>query len=137
MVSSPAQPLAALGPHGKLGVMVCGHGSRNRLAVGEFAQLAEGLRTRLPGVPVDYGYLEFARPILRDGLDNLRAQGVEHVLAVPGMLFAAGHAKNDIPSVLNTYAAETGLRIEVEAGDGHSDYWLLTPDDIAHGQATN
>jgi sirohydrochlorin cobaltochelatase len=112
MVSSPAQPLAALGPHGKLGVMVCGHGSRNRLAVGEFAQLAEGLRARLPGVPVDYGYLEFARPILRDGLDNLRSQGVEHVLAVPGMLFAAGHAKNDIPSVLNTYAAETGLRID-------------------------
>jgi sirohydrochlorin cobaltochelatase len=112
MVSSPAQPLTALGPHGKLGVMVCGHGSRNRLAVGEFAQLAEGLRARLPGVPVDYGYLEFARPILRDGLDNLRAQGVEHVLAVPGMLFAAGHAKNDIPSVLNTYAAETGLRID-------------------------
>ncbi|CAK6696673.1 sirohydrochlorin chelatase [Synechococcus sp. BA-124 BA4] len=112
MVSSPAQPLTALGPHGKLGVMVCGHGSRNRLAVGEFAQLAEGLRARLPGVPVDYGYLEFARPILRDGLDNLRSQGVEHVLAVPGMLFAAGHAKNDIPSVLNTYAAETGLRID-------------------------
>jgi sirohydrochlorin cobaltochelatase len=28
------------------------------------------------------------------------------------MLFAAGHAKNDIPSVLNTYTAETGLRID-------------------------
>jgi sirohydrochlorin cobaltochelatase len=28
------------------------------------------------------------------------------------MLFAAGHAKNDIPSVLNTYAAQTGLRID-------------------------
>ena len=26
------------------------------------------------------------------------------------MLFAAGHAKNDIPSVLNTYTAETGCR---------------------------
>jgi sirohydrochlorin cobaltochelatase len=34
------------------------------------------------------------------------------VLAVPAMLFAAGHTKNDIPSVLNTYAAETGLRID-------------------------
>ncbi|MFZ9974728.1 MAG: sirohydrochlorin chelatase, partial [Vulcanococcus sp.] len=97
---------------GPIGVLICGHGSRNRQAVGEFAQLAEGLRDLLPGVPVEYGYLEFARPILRDGLESLRAQGVKRVLAVPGMLFAAGHAKNDIPSVLNTYAAETGLRID-------------------------
>ena len=97
---------------GPIGVMICGHGSRNRQAVAEFAQLAEGLRAQLPGVPVEYGYLEFARPILRDGLESLRAQGVKRVLAVPGMLFAAGHAKNDIPSVLNTYAAETGLRID-------------------------
>jgi sirohydrochlorin cobaltochelatase len=97
---------------GPIGVLICGHGSRNRQAVGEFAQLAEGLRKLLPGVPVEYGYLEFARPILRDGLESLRAQGVKRVLAVPGMLFAAGHAKNDIPSVLNTYAAETGLRID-------------------------
>ena len=59
---------------------------------------------QLPCDAVEYGYLEFARPIIRDGLDRLRAQGRHHVLAVPGMLFAAGHAKNDIPSVLNTYA---------------------------------
>jgi sirohydrochlorin cobaltochelatase len=95
-----------------LGVMICGHGSRNRLACEEFAQLAHGLRRRLPEVPVEHGYLEFARPILRDGLDRLRERGVSRVLAVPGMLFAAGHAKNDIPSVLNTYAAETGLEIQ-------------------------
>lgn len=87
------------------GVMLCGHGSRNRLAVGEFAALADRLRERLPGVPVEYGYLEFANPVLHAGLDRLRAQGVKRVLAAPGMLFAAGHAKNDIPSVLNTYAA--------------------------------
>src|SRR5690606_893706 len=35
----------------------------------------------------------------------LRATGVDRILAVPGMLFAAGHAKNDIPSVLNSYSA--------------------------------
>lgn len=87
------------------GVMLCGHGSRNRLAVGEFAALAERLRQRLPGVPIEYGYLEFANPVLHLGLDRLRERGVKRVLAVPGMLFAAGHAKNDIPSVLNTYAA--------------------------------
>ena len=38
----------------------------------------------------------------------MRAQGVDHVLAVPGMLFAAGHVKNDVPSVLNAYVASTG-----------------------------
>jgi len=103
---------AALGPHGPIGVLVCGHGSRNRLAVEEFAGLAHQLQHRLAAVPVEFGYLEFARPILRDGLDVLRERGVRHVLAVPAMLFAAGHAKNDIPSVLNTYAAETGLRID-------------------------
>lgn len=86
------------------GVMLCGHGSRNQLAVGEFAVLADRLRDRLPGVPVEYGYLEFANPVLHLGLDRLRERGVRRVLAVPGMLFAAGHAKNDIPSVLNTYA---------------------------------
>jgi sirohydrochlorin cobaltochelatase len=107
-----SQVLPRQGPHGPLGVLICGHGSRNRLAVAEFAALADKLRQRLDPVPVEYGYLEFARPILREGLDALRQRGVEHVLAVPAMLFAAGHAKNDIPSVLNTYAAETGLRID-------------------------
>jgi sirohydrochlorin cobaltochelatase len=86
------------------GVMLCGHGSRNQRAVGEFAALAEQLRNR-PGVPVEYGYLEFADPVLHQGLDRLRAAGATKILAAPGMLFAAGHAKNDIPSVLNTYAA--------------------------------
>jgi sirohydrochlorin cobaltochelatase len=108
----PGQGLPGQGPHGPLGVLICGHGSRNRLAVAEFAALADQLRQRLNPVPLEYGYLEFARPILREGLDSLRQRGVEHVLAVPAMLFAAGHAKNDIPSVLNTYAAETGLRID-------------------------
>jgi len=94
------------------GVMLCGPGSRNRLAVGEFATLADALKSRLPGVPVEYGYLEFANPVIHLGLDRLREQGVKHVLAVPGMLFAAGHAKNDIPSVLKTYeATHPGLRI--------------------------
>src|SRR6185312_12594072 len=94
------------------GVMLCGHGSRNQRAVVEFASLAERLRERLPGVPVEYGYLEFANPVLHAGLEKLRALGLERILAVPGMLFAAGHAKNDIPSVLNTYAAQNGVRID-------------------------
>ena len=95
----------------KYGVMICGHGSRSKSAVEEFATLAEKLTPKFPDWPVEYGYLEFATPVIKTGLDKLREQGVNHVLAVPGMLFAAGHAKNDIPSVLNTYAAEHDITI--------------------------
>ena len=88
------------------GIMVCGHGSRDVSAVDEFAAVARGLRDRLPQYPVESGFLEFATPVIRDGLDRLRARGCKRILALPGMLFAAGHAKNDIPSVLNLWAAQ-------------------------------
>ena len=88
------------------GIMICGHGSRDEGAVAEFEKLALGIRRRSNGIPVEYGFLEFATPVIKDGLAALVNQGVTDVLAVPGMLFAAGHAKNDIPSVLNTYSAE-------------------------------
>jgi sirohydrochlorin cobaltochelatase len=90
----------------KIGIMVCGHGSRNQNAARQFSSVAAGLKGHYPDVPVEYGYLEFCNPVISDGLDKLKAQGVTRVLAVPGMLFAAGHAKNDIPSVLNTYQAQ-------------------------------
>ncbi|MEB3307407.1 MAG: sirohydrochlorin chelatase [Cyanobacteriota bacterium] len=108
----PSFALPPRGPHGRLGVLVCGHGSRNRLAVEEFAALALRLKELLAPIPVEHGYLEFARPILRESLDALRNQGVEHILAVPAMLFAAGHAKNDIPSVLRSWAADRGVRVD-------------------------
>ena len=96
----------------KYGVMICGHGSRSQSAVDEFAAMAVKMKSYFPDWPLEYGYLEFANPVIRVGLDKLREQGVTHVLAVPGMLFAAGHAKNDIPSVLNAYAEETGISIQ-------------------------
>ena len=97
---------------GKLGVMVCGHGSRDVGAVSEFNKLVAEIAGRLSHLPVESGFLEFAHPVIRDGLDSLRNQGVDHILAVPGMLFAAGHVKNDVPSVLNEYAHEHGIKIE-------------------------
>ncbi len=96
----------------KIGVMICGHGSRSQSAVDEFATLAEKLPPLLPAEwEMEYGYLEFANPVIRDGLDTLREKGCDRILAVPGMLFAAMHSKNDIPTVLNTYAAKHGLQV--------------------------
>ncbi len=96
----------------KIGVMICGHGSRSQAAVDEFAVLAQKLPALLePDWPVEYGYLEFANPVIRVGLDKLREAGCERIIAVPGMLFAAMHTKNDIPTVLAKYAAEHDIEV--------------------------
>lgn len=87
-------------------VLICGHGSRDVEAISEFEAMAERLAARLPQYRVGSAYLEFARPIIREGLEALREAGARRVLAVPGMLFAAGHVKNDLPWELNSYAAE-------------------------------
>jgi sirohydrochlorin cobaltochelatase len=89
----------------KTGILLCGHGSRDAGAIREFGELAAAFQKRLPDYDVEHAFLEFARPVIHTGLDKLRDRGADTILALPGMLFAAGHVKNDIPSVLNSYVA--------------------------------
>jgi sirohydrochlorin cobaltochelatase len=90
----------------KTAVMVCGHGSRDEEAIREFERLAGALKARLPDHDVETGYLEFARPVIREGLEALTRRGARRIVAVPGMLFAAAHVKNDLPWEINSFAAE-------------------------------
>lgn len=95
------------------GVIVCGHGSRAKVAEREFSLLAAALRQRFPHLKIEHGFLEYSAPNIHMALDRLLDQGVDRIYVVPGMLFLATHAKNDIPSVLTTYqAAHPGLEIE-------------------------
>ena len=87
-------------------VLLCGHGSRDREAVEEFEMAAAALRPRLPGFDFATGYLEFARPTIRDALAFLAARGARRILAIPGMLFAASHVKNDLPWEINSFIAD-------------------------------
>ena len=87
-------------------VLLCGHGSRDPEAVEEFELAAAALRPRLPEFDFATGYLEFARPTIRDGLASLTARGARRILAIPGMLFAASHVKNDLPWEMNSFIAD-------------------------------
>ena len=60
----------------QFGVMVCGHGSRDEDAVSEFQAVAHGIKERLPQYETDWGFLEFATPVIRNGLDALRDKGI-------------------------------------------------------------
>ena len=97
------------------GILICGHGSRAKIAEEEFSLLAKGLRERHPQLNVEYGFLEYSAPNIHMALDRLLEKGVTKIYAVPGMLFAATHAQNDIPSVLTTYQ-ERHPQLEIEYG---------------------
>ncbi len=96
-------------------IMVCGHGSRDGEATAEFGAFVRALQARVPNRAIEHGYLEFATPTIRDGLAALKAKGYRHIVAAPGMLFAAGHVKNDLPWEVNSFAA-ANPELEVRYG---------------------
>jgi sirohydrochlorin cobaltochelatase len=87
-------------------ILVVGHGSRDVEGINEFLRLSDHLRETFPERLCATGFLEFARPTIDEGLSELIRQGAKEITALPGMLMAAGHAKNDIPSELNHFQAE-------------------------------
>ena len=95
----------------EVGIFICGHGSRNKLAVNEFKFLVRCIQERFPTVKVEYGFLEFSKPSLADGLEKLKQYSIKKVIAIPAMLFAAGHVKNDIPTVLTSFAKNNNMEI--------------------------
>lgn len=87
----------------KEGILLCGHGSRKVAGVEEFKQLVEKLQDRYtPGYEVDYGFLEFNHPLFEAAVERLYQKGVRMIYALPVILFAGAHAKNDMPYELNT-----------------------------------
>ncbi len=100
-------------------ILVIGHGTRDVEGVRQFHGLAAHLRERFPDRLCATGFLEFARPTIEEGFLDLVSQGATRITAVPGMLMAAGHAKNDIPSEINELQArypEVELTYGVELG---------------------
>lgn len=88
----PVQPSPAL--------LVVGHGSRDAAAAAEFDRLVALIGALVPGTPVGAGYLELAEPHVDDAVDALVAGGATDIVAVPVVLFGAGHLKDDGPAVL-------------------------------------
>ena len=79
-------------------ILIAGHGSRDPDGIREFLGLARAFREHRPELPVGIGFLEFARPTIQEGIDQLAAAGHGRIVVLPGVLMAAGHAKNDLAS---------------------------------------
>ena len=79
-------------------IVIAGHGSRDPEGVREFERLVQLVQERARGRRVNHGFLEFARPTIDEAIRANIAAGARQVAVVPGVLLAAAHAKNDLPS---------------------------------------
>ncbi|WP_440134465.1 sirohydrochlorin chelatase [Chitinophaga sancti] len=96
------------------GILICGHGSRDPEGVRGFKELVGLLRERYPDYMVDYGFLEFSHPVYAAAVERMYMAGVREILAIPAILFAGAHAKNDIPYEMNTLQSQyKGLSIRL------------------------
>ena len=81
-------------------LLIVGHGSRDPRGAQEFHALVSLLREENPSLPIEGGFIELSRPPISECVERLVAGGSREISAVPLMLLAAGHAKNDIPATL-------------------------------------
>jgi precorrin-8X/cobalt-precorrin-8 methylmutase len=79
-------------------IVLAGHGSRDPEGVREFELLVEMVKARGGGRRISHGFLEFARPTIDEAVRANVEAGSRQVAVVPGVLLAAAHAKNDMPS---------------------------------------
>ncbi len=82
---------------GDIGVLVVGHGTCSERGRREFLDVASMLARRLSPQPVEGGFLEIAEPSLERAIDRLMQKNLGKIVVAPLLLFAAGHAKQDIP----------------------------------------
>src|SRR5882762_9004577 len=85
----------------KPAVLFVGHGSRDSEGTQEFLHIVDLFRSQDPERIVECGFLEFATPVIDEGVNRCVERGARTVAVLPGMLMAAGHAKNDIPSEIH------------------------------------
>ncbi len=88
-------------------VILVGHGTREERGTQEFFQLGQLLARQCHPMPVESALLEFERPTLIEAWQTLASQGIDHLHIAPLLLFAAGHAKNDIPGILAECSTST------------------------------
>jgi sirohydrochlorin cobaltochelatase len=81
-------------------LLIVGHGSRDPRGAREFHDLVGLVRRRNPALMVEGGFIELSQPPISECVNQLAKCGAKNVAAIPLMLLAAGHAKDDIPATV-------------------------------------
>ncbi len=81
-------------------ILIISHGSRSPKTKQEVAVLVNRLRQSLPGMIVDFAFLEIEPPSIPEGIDQCVAQGADEVVITLNFLNSGRHVNDDIPSIV-------------------------------------
>lgn len=81
------------------GIILVGHGSRVRGAEHVLPELAAKL-SRARGGPVDYAYMQFAKPTIEETIDKVAAGPLTRIILLPVFISSGQHVTSDIPLAL-------------------------------------
>ncbi|AHM68379.1 sirohydrochlorin chelatase [Paenibacillus polymyxa] len=87
-------------------ILLVGHGSRDPEGNQELLEFAQAVADRAPGTCVETCFLELARPSIAEGVQACMDKGATRVVFIPIILFAAVHAKIDIPKAIDRAKAK-------------------------------
>nr|WP_300142402.1 CbiX/SirB N-terminal domain-containing protein [Propionicimonas sp.] len=100
----PPLPQPAAVPAVPPPLVIAGHGTRVNAGAEACAVLVEKVRTLLPGVRVEAGFVELTPPTIDVALDAVLADSPAAVV-VPLMIGTGGHVREDIPEAIDTSKA--------------------------------
>ena len=99
---------------GRSAILLIGHGTRDSDGTNQFFELAERTQAFVgDAVTVRPCLLEFQSPTIDQAWAAMVEDGVRDVAVSPLLLFAAGHAKSDIPGAIRAAANRHGRIGEV------------------------
>lgn len=94
-------------------MLLVGHGTHQPYGAQQFLALADLVAEKLPALAVEPAFLEIQSPTIAEGVAHLLARGVRRMVVVPALLFAAGHAKEDIPAAVRAAVEEaSGVAVQ-------------------------
>ena len=87
------------------GVLIVGHGSRQKSTEEILKNVVEKARLSLPETLIEIAYMEFGEQDIPKGLLALVERGVDEIAVAPYFLFDGMHIRNDIPEAIDAFKA--------------------------------
>ncbi len=81
-------------------LVIAGHGTRDATGVAVCLALVDRVRTLLPGVRVEAGFVELTPPTIEGALSSVLDGEVASAVVVPLMIGSGGHVREDIPEAI-------------------------------------